>query len=66
MIPVAHSERLFAAVPNAQIWVMANCDQHTIGKEVVPEKYNCHAIGYVVQPEEYGQRVIEFFKKSLR
>ncbi len=64
-IPISHMERLLSAAQNTQTWVIANCDQHTVGKELVPEKLNGHALGYNIQPEVYEQKVIQFFKQSL-
>jgi uncharacterized protein len=65
MIPVAHMERLLAAAPEAQSWLISNCDQATLAEPIVPEKYNGHAIGYSLQPKDYARRVIAFFTESL-
>lgn len=66
LIPISHMDRLLAVADNTQTWIISNCDQHTVGKDFVPEVYNNHAIGYCIQPEEYGQKVIEFFGESLK
>ncbi|MGE5222996.1 MAG: alpha/beta hydrolase [Omnitrophica WOR_2 bacterium] len=66
MIPISHMDRLLAAAKNTQTWVIQNCDQHTLGKDLVPEKYNNHAIGYDLQPEKYSTKVINFFDESLK
>jgi len=66
MIPISHLDRLLSVAQDAQTWVIPVCDQNTIGKELVPEKYNNHAIGYCVQPDEYSQRVIQFFDDNLK
>ncbi len=64
-IPISHMERLLTVAQNTQKWVIANCDQNSIGKILGPEKYNNHAIGYIIQPEIYGQNVINFFSENL-
>jgi fermentation-respiration switch protein FrsA (DUF1100 family) len=67
MIPISHFERLSAMVKDAETWVMANCDQHTLGTaDLVPDKYNNHASGYIIQPEDYTSKVIQFFNGSLK
>jgi predicted acyl esterase len=65
MIPISHMEQLMAAAKNTQTWVIQVCDQHTLGKQLVPEKYKNHAIGYCIQPEVYGQKAIQFFEGTL-
>ncbi|MGE5250701.1 MAG: alpha/beta hydrolase [Bacteroidota bacterium] len=66
MIPISHMEQLRAVVPQAETWVILNCDQHTLVQPIVPEKYNNHALGFNLQPEEYTRRVIAFFDEALR
>jgi uncharacterized protein len=65
-IPISHMERLLSVAQNTQTWIITNCDQHTVGKDLVPEKLNGHALGYNIQPEVYEQKVIQFFKESLK
>jgi len=66
LIPISHMHQLLAVAQNTQTWVIQNCDQKTLGKEVVPKKYNNHAIGYVIQPKDYEQKVIQFFNANLK
>ena len=66
MIPISHMEQLMAAAKNTQTWVIQVCDQHTLGRTLVPEKYNNHAIGYCIQPEVYEQKAIQFFEENLK
>jgi alpha/beta superfamily hydrolase len=66
MIPIAHMDQLSAAAQNTQTWVIQNCDQNTLDAPILEEKYNNHAIGYAIQPEKYAEKVIQFFKESLR
>lgn len=66
MIPISHMDRLLAVAQNTQTWINPLCDQHTIGKDLVPEKYNNHAIGYYFQPDEYSQKVVRFFNESIK
>lgn len=66
MIPISHMDRLLSVAKNTQTWVITNCDQHTLDKEIVPEKFNGHALGYNIQPEVYGPKVIQFFNESLK
>lgn len=65
-IPISHMDRLLSVAKNTQTWVIANCDQHTVGKDLVPEKLNGHALGYNIQPEVYTPKVIQFFKEGLQ
>lgn len=65
MIPISHMDQLLTVAKNTQTWIIPNCDQHSVGLDLVPEKFNNHAIGYAIQPEEYGQKVIQFFNESL-
>ena len=65
MIPISHMDQLLSVVKNAQSWVITNCDQHTQGLDLVPEKFNNHAIGYSLQPDVYTQKVIQFFSETL-
>lgn len=65
LIPISHMDQLLAAAQNTQSWVIQNCDQNTLGKVLLEEKYNNHAIGYCIQPEDYGQKVIQFFDENL-
>jgi uncharacterized protein len=66
MIPISHMDQLLAVAKNTQTWVIQNCNQNTLEKAIVPEKYNNHAIGYAIQPREYEQKVIQFFNDTLR
>lgn len=66
LIPISHMDQLLAVAQNTQTWVIQNCDQKTLDKEIVPEKYNNHAIGYNLQPVEYEQKVIRFFRENLK
>ncbi len=65
LIPISNMDRLLAVAKNTQTWVITNCDQHSVGKTLGPEKLNNHALGYNVQPEVYEQKVIQFFKESI-
>jgi alpha/beta superfamily hydrolase len=65
-IPISHMDRLLSTAKNTQTWVITNCDQHTVGKDLVPEKLNGHALGYNIQPEVYTPKVIQFFNESLK
>lgn len=64
-IKISQMEELLTVSQNVQTWVMANCDQHSQGLDLVPEFLNSHAIGYCLQPDEYTQRVIQFFSENL-
>ena len=66
MIPFSHMEQLLSVAQNTHTWAISNCDQNSVGKNFVPEKYNNHAIGYCVQPDEYGQKAIQFFDENLK
>jgi alpha/beta superfamily hydrolase len=66
LIPIAHMDQLLAVAQNTRTWVVQNCDQETLGKDIVPSKYNHHALGYNLQPAEYKQKVIEFFSANLK
>ncbi len=66
LIPISHMNQLLAVAQNTQTWVIQNCDQKTLGKDIVPEKYNNHAIGYYFQRTEYEQKVIQFFSENLK
>ena len=66
LIPISNLDQLLAIVQNTQTWVIQNCDQKTLGNDIVPEKYNNHALGYNLQPREYEQKVIQFFSANLK
>ncbi len=59
-------DQLLSVAQNAQTWIITNCDQHSVGKDLVPEKLNGHALGYNIQPEVYTQKVIQFFNESIK
>ena len=66
LIPISNLDQLLAVAQNTQTWVIQNCDQKTLGNDIVPEKYNNHALGYNLQPREYEQKVIQFFSANLK
>lgn len=66
MIPISHMDRLLSVAQNTQTWVITNCDQHSVNKDLVPEKLNGHALGYNIQPEAYTPKVIQFFNESIK
>jgi len=66
MVRIAHCDRLLAAAPSAQTWIIEDCDQHTLPVDIVPDKYNHHALGYNLHPADYTAKVIGFFDSSLR
>ncbi len=66
LIPISHMEQLLTVAKNTQTWIIANCDQHTLSKPIVPEVFNNHAIGYSLNREEYTNKVVKFFDESLK
>ena len=65
LIPISHLDRLLAVVPNAQTWIIPECDQSVLPEPIVPDAFNGHAVGYYFHPDEYTRKVVQFFTDNL-
>jgi len=67
LIPISNMQQLVSKVPDAQTWVIPNCDQDSQNLLLVDKEHlNNHALGYNLQPDVYEQKVIEFFSENLQ
>ena len=67
LIPISNLYSLVNVVPDAQTWIIPNCDIHSLSSApVLLEIFNNHAIGYYLNQQEYTDKVVKFFGQNLQ